>query len=66
MNKRESKGISKYLKLLKSDVPPIKLGNENKTGKCGMCGTRVKKLYHHKIGQIDFMICENCKALIDI
>lgn len=55
-----------YLKLLQADVPPVKLGNKNKTGKCGMCGTKVKKLYPHRVGQVGFMICGNCKAIMEI
>lgn len=58
--------LHEFEKLLKSDVPPVKLGNKNKTGKCGMCGIRVKKLYPRKVGQIDFMICERCKMFMDI
>lgn len=45
---------------------PIKLGNTNKTGKCGMCGIKVKKLYPRKVGQVNFYICENCKAIMDM
>lgn len=52
--------------LLKSDVPPVKLGNANETGKCGMCGIKVKKLYPQKVGKVDFMICENCKTIMDL
>ena len=55
-----------YLKLLKSEVPPVKLGNKNKTGKCGMCGISVRKLYPQRVGQVDFMICENCKSIMDM
>ena len=40
MNKED-----RFIKLLKEDVPPVKLGNKNTTGKCGMCGIKVKKLY---------------------
>ena len=57
-----------YIKLLKSDIPPVKLGNKNKTGKCGICGVKVKKLYlqkvGQKVGQVYFMICENCKMIM--
>ena len=56
----------KYLRLLKEEVQPIKLGNKNKTGKCGMCGVRAKKLYPQKVGQVDFMICERCKSIMDM
>ena len=45
---------------------PVKLGNKNKTGKCGMCGIFVSKLYPQKVGQVDFMICGNCKSIMDI
>lgn len=55
-----------YLKLLRAEVPPVKLGNKNKTGKCGMCGIIAKKLYPQKVGQVDFMICENCKQVMDM
>jgi hypothetical protein len=55
-----------YLKLLRAEVPPVKLGNKNKTGKCGMCGTNVKKLYPQTVGQVEFMICENCKSIMDM
>lgn len=58
--------MKEYEKLLKSDVPPVKLGNNNKTGKCGMCGVSVKKLYPRKVGNVDFMICANCKSIMDI
>lgn len=58
--------IDKYKKLLTSEVPPVKLGNKNKTGKCGMCGIKVKTLYPQKVGQVDFMICENCKMVMDM
>jgi len=50
-------------KYLKAEVPPVKLGNKNKTGECGMCGVKVKKLYPHKAGQVDFMIAVTVKAL---
>lgn len=55
-----------YLKLLRAPEKPIKIGNTNKTGKCGMCGINVKKLYPQKVGQVDFMICGNCKCVFDI
>ena len=55
-----------YLKLLKEEVPPTKIGNKNKTGKCGMCGIKVNKLYPQKVGQVDFMICEKCKSIMDM
>ena len=51
---------------LRAEVPPIKLGNNNKTGECGMCGIRVKKLYPQKVGQVNFMICEQCKSIMDM
>jgi len=56
----------KYLDLLNSEVQPVKLGNKNKTGKCGMCGVKVDKLYPRKVGQVEFMICENCKTIMDM
>lgn len=55
-----------WLDLLRSEPKPVKLGNKNKTGKCGMCGIRVSKLYPHKVGQVDFMICENCKSIMEM
>ncbi len=56
------------LEFLKSagNPKPIKLGNKNKSGKCGMCGIEVNKLHPHKVGQINFMICSNCKAIMDM
>ena len=56
----------KHLNLLNAEVPTVKLGNKNKTGKCGMCGVKVDKLYPRKVGQVDFMICENCKAIMNM
>ena len=53
-------------KLLTEEVTPVKLGNKNKTGKCGMCGVNVKKLYPRKVGQVDFVICEQCKMIMDL
>lgn len=58
--------IDHYKKLLTTEVPPVKIGNKNKSGKCGMCGISVKKLFPHKVGQVDFMICENCKGIMDL
>lgn len=55
-----------HLKLLREEVKPVKIGNKNKTGECGMCGISVKKLYPQKVGQVDFMICERCKTIMDI
>lgn len=52
--------------LLTAEPKPIKLGNTNKNGKCGMCGVKVKKLYPHKVGRVDFMICERCKSIMDL
>ena len=52
------------LNLLKKEVPPVKLGNKNKTGKCGMCGIKANILYHRKVGQIDLMICGNCEQIM--
>lgn len=53
-------------KYLKTEVPPVKLGNKNKTGKCGMCGVKVKRLYPHNVGHVDFMICDNCKSIMSM
>lgn len=58
--------MKKFESLLKEEVKPVRLGNANKTGKCGMCGIRVKKLYPHKVGQIEFMICGNCKSIMSM
>lgn len=55
-----------FEELLSCDVPPVKLGNTNKTGRCGMCGIKVMKLYPHKVGQVNFMICGNCKSIMDM
>lgn len=57
---------NQWAKLLREEVPPVKLGNKNKTGKCGMCGIRANKLYLQKVGQVDFMICERCKQIMDL
>jgi len=54
-----------FLKLMQ-ESKPVKLGNKNKTGKCGMCGVKVDKLYPRKVGQVEFMICENCKSIMDM
>ena len=40
MNKED-----RFIKLLRADVQPVKLGNKNTTGKWGMCGVKVKKLF---------------------
>lgn len=55
-----------FIKLLRAEIPPVKLGNKNKAGKCGMCGIKVEKLYPQTVGQVNFMICENCKSIMDI
>lgn len=52
--------------LLTEEVKPVKIGNKNKTGKCGMCGTKVKKLYPRKVGQVELMICEQCKSIMEM
>ena len=51
-------------KYLKTEVPSVNLGNKNKTGECGMCGVKVKRLYPQKVGQVDFMICDNCQSIM--
>jgi len=56
---------NKYIKLLQEEVKPVKIGNKNKSGECGMCGVKVKILYPCKVGQVDFMICERCKNIMD-
>lgn len=58
--------MKEFINLLNSEVKPVKLGNKNKTGKCGMCGVNAKKLYPQKVGQIEFMICDNCKSIMDM
>ena len=58
--------MKEFERLLKAEVPPVKIGNTNKAGKCGMCGIKVKKLYPQKVGQINFMICEQCKSIMDM
>lgn len=58
--------MTNFERLLRADVPPIKLGNKNKTGKCGMCGYKTDKLHYQKVGQIEFMICERCKSIMDM
>lgn len=50
----------------KEDVLSVKLGNENITGKCGMCGIKVKKLYPCKVGEVEFMICGNYKGIMEM
>lgn len=60
------KNLKNYKKLLKSEVLPVKLGNTNKTGKCGMCGIKSDKLYPRKVGKVDFMICNQCKMIMEM
>jgi len=55
-----------YINLLNGEIKPIKIGNNNKSGKCGMCGIKDIKLYPQKVGQVDFMICGNCKQIMDL
>ena len=62
----EQKEKDCYIKLLNDEVPPIKIGNKNKSGRCGMCGISVPRLYPQKVGQVNFMICENCKSVMDM
>lgn len=54
------------LKLLKSEIVQTTIGNKNKTYKCDMCGIEENILYPRKIGKVEFMICENCKAIMDL
>ena len=49
--------------LFTSKPEPIKLGNTNKSG---VCGVKVKKLYPYKVGQLKFMVCENCKSIMEL
>lgn len=58
--------MNEFEKLLTSEVPPVKLGNKNKTGKCGMCGIKAKKLYPQKVGKVELNICGNCKSIMDM
>lgn len=66
MSKGKKMANNHFEHLLKSDVPPVKLGNANKKGKCGMCGVKVDVLYPRKVGKVNFMICENCKSIMDM
>lgn len=69
MNQREPPKTCEreyYEGLLKNEVPPVNLGNKNKSGKCGMCGTKVSNLYPCKVGQVKLMICGNCKSIMDM
>jgi hypothetical protein len=61
-----SKQKDELFMLLSSEVPPVKLGNKNRTGDCGMCGIKVRKLHPRKVGQVEFMICDRCKAIMDL
>lgn len=56
------------LEFLKScaNPEPVVLGNKNKSGKCGMCGVSVPKLYPRKVGQVQFYICPRCKSIMDM
>lgn len=58
--------VNRCKKMLSGDVPPVKLGNKNKTGKCGVCGIKAQKLCPCKVGSVEFMICERCKAIMDM
>lgn len=55
-----------WIDLLRSEPKPVKLGNTNKRWKCGMCGTKAPQLFPRKVGQVDFMICANCKSIMDM
>lgn len=55
-----------WLDLLRADVSPVKLGNTNKSGKCGMCGVKAPQLFPRKVGNVDFMICPRCKGVMDM
>jgi len=54
------------INLLIMEITELIESNQNKTEKCGMCGTKVKKLYPQTVGQVEFMICENCKSIMDM
>lgn len=56
----------RYQKLLSEDVRPVKLGNKNKTGKCGMCRIKSDNLHPCKVGNVEFMICDRCKGIMDM
>lgn len=58
--------MKEFIKLLKAENPPVKIGNKNKTGECGMCGISFCKLYPHKVEQVEFMICLNCKSIMEL
>jgi len=58
--------IKEIEKLLTEEVKPVKIGNKNKTGKCGMCGMIFSKLYPRKVGSVEFNICCNCKFIMDM
>lgn len=55
-----------WLEYLEADVKPVKLGNTNRTGKCGMCGIKVKRLYPKKVGSVQFYICPNCLSIMNM
>lgn len=54
------------IKLLTTETPAVEVGNKNMSGECGMCGIKAKKLYPQKIGSVEFMICGNCKSIMDM
>lgn len=58
--------MNEFIRLLQSDIKPVKIGNKNKTGECGMCGIKTDKLYYQKVGQVEFMICENCNQIMNM
>ena len=60
------KHMEEYCKLLKEEIKPIKLGNNNKVGKCGMCGLKFDFLYPQKVGSVEFHICQSCKEIMDL
>jgi transcription elongation factor Elf1 len=60
LDKRNSREISK------DRSTPVKIGNKNKTGECGMCGVKVKKTVSTQSRTVDFMICGNCKSIMNM
>lgn len=54
-----------FLDLLKAEVEPVKLGNDNKTGQCGICFVDAAKLYPCKVGKLNLMVCDNCNSIMD-
>ena len=58
--------VKEWERLLRSEPEPVRLGNRNRTGKCGMCGMRQKQLHPWKVGQVQFYICDTCKSIMEM